>query len=286
MFRITVISPCHSSDFGSLMDAEICPQIVSNLNTFANGLDMYGPYLASAADLAALKNAIATLMTLQDLTSDTTSELKSTIYRYYAFYECFRENANGAILKTLCPSFLSSDPGFQRTDVSARSSDDAKVSNFIETKFKPMALIAAQVASISAAAHYQGGNGAWANVDQTASYKWLLSVHRLRLFFNEYRENVSSMAMTRLPDPWHMSMWILYINPYLASIFTVYIPETWTKFPTFQYNTMVISRNFWKAAGTFIYNLPCNIAFMDPAKRAQYCSGKMDPPSAFDVLWE
>lgn len=291
VFKVRPVIPqlSNSTDFDGFMNEDMLPDMVDCIRVFARDAGRFAPQvLKSTLNLAAVaprptsrfapsfgsfaqvasvaQSAAGTLNALDDAT------LKRNARMYFDHYRCFCFR-NDLPYVFFCGSALTHAPEFTVPGRGRLLNKDA-VAQFEGAFVTPMEQLRCACQAISASAAAQVGSltrEAWYTGDPKAAFAWLTAAHKLRMYLNEYHEQVHESAMSRITDRWAINTWILYYVPYVADVIRHRIPELWAALP----GRFVGYYNSWQGAwgrlGDVIINIPCNMAFTGE-KRARYCN--------------
>jgi hypothetical protein len=154
-------------------------------------------------------------------------------------------------------------------------------SDFRDNVLEPMEAIASAVSDLSESLRGAGdmrlvleaaGMDAW-NADKVAV---ATAVHSVRMMLDpEKIEAINRMWSTRrkhLP----MAIWTVYYLPLVDSIYKVRIPSFWEKFPKTYVQFLQDAMDWWGGVGLWIDQIPCRLAYSDPADRMAKCAGGAD----------
>ena len=284
--RPVIPSPCHSSEFDTYMTDEYYPDFVLNLKLFAKNCSRFTPLILrgenpavqptskfspqlNSGNVSNLANAAAVNL-LSFPGGD--AELQKNLRTYYAHFRCFASR-DMLPYSFFCGTSLATNPDFVDTTRGGGNVDPAKVASFESTVVTYVETIRNATKAISdvADAYRDIESAAWYDAD---AFAWLTAVHKLRMYLNEYHENINASALSRMPDKYATNTWILYYIPVIHDVLRYRIPEVWAAVP----GTFITFLNLWKMAwtklGNILVNIPCYMVFTG-AKRAQYCSIKM-----------
>ena len=282
--RPVIPSPCHSSNFDEFMDGSYYPDFVATLKTFSVNCMRYAPNALASFNSstpatsrfspawtntqsipADASTAASSLLSLGDLV------IQKNLKVYFTHFRCFASR-NDLPYSMFCGSAFSSNPDFC-SSTGGRVVDMAKVVAFENDIVKKFETLRNACKTISAAAEALGDVSRLSWYDATA-FQWIMSAHKLRLYLNEYHDQINESAMSRTTDKWAINTWILFYIPVVNDIIRFRIPEVWAAVPSMFIKFMNLWKVAWSKLGNVIINIPCNMIYTGD-KRRQYCNTKI-----------
>jgi hypothetical protein len=285
--RPVVPAPCHSFDFESFMNDEYLQDFARCVRVFRAGIDYADNVLRgnveSIVPPATSKHSepMRSLGRIREVGSGAADvliryddvNLAKNMRVYFNHYRCLCSDA----YKTVCNGTLVQVPEF-REPGKGRKVNQVAVDAFEAGFVRPVEMLRNACYAISACADGAQGltDEPWYVADPQRAFAWLTAVHKLRMYLNEYHEQIVFSSMSRANDRFFLNSWILYYFPYVIDIFQHRIPEVWRAWPARFLSYFKAFREAWTRLGNIIANLPCNIAFATkPENRAKYCNLKM-----------
>jgi hypothetical protein len=163
---------------------------------------------------------------------------------------------------------------FQDTSRGGRVLDNNKVLLFEENVVKVIEALKSSVLAISNAAESNFRNireASWYSADPSKAANWIMAVHKLRLYLNEYHTVLVESSMSRVPDKLAINTWVLFWIPFVSDIIQYRIPEIWRRVPGKYVSMFNIWTRAWEALGNALIKIPCHMVFTGEA-RQKYCN--------------
>lgn len=281
----------HSSDFQRFMDEDLLPDFVGSLNVFHGNLDYildvmagtvvapttatsaYSPLrlVTKASVLYEAKEAMNKLMSNPDQ-----ALLRKMIGQYYALH-LVMSRRNEFLYSLFVSGIMTHVEHFQDQSGKGLRLDWDRVQAFEESIMKPLGALRDVVQAISATAD--------ANPDAVpaSALPWLTAVHKLRMYLNEYHDQLVDSAMSRIKDPYCVGVWVLRYIPLVGHILRDRIPGVWREMPVNYTRMKGLWHRGWKQLGVLIVNVPCYIVFSDKDRRST-CNNKVIKVIDYDSL--
>ena len=251
--RIPTIS--HTEDLEGFMEGHVA-DLISAFQTISQGDNAW---LSEhfAGPTATLQSSIATVLARPDAAGD--------LQTYFEFRKPLLDYGwlNRSDLRNNAPQFVTDD------------GESLDTSDFRENVLEPMEAAVSALGDLSDAMRTSGdlrlaiGKDAW-NVDKVAV---ATAVHAARMMLDtEHIAMINRMWSTRrkhLP----MAIWTVYYLPLIDNVYKVRIPSYWEKFPKWYVQTLQDGIDWWGGVGVSITQMPCKMAYSDPAERMQKCAG-------------
>ncbi|GAX86667.1 hypothetical protein CEUSTIGMA_g14075.t1 [Chlamydomonas eustigma] len=253
----------HTEDFDSILST-----LVADVQVQLQSLsDADLSWLTPIAPVADIQADVATLLGRSDLSGDL-----SIYFCYHSSISNYGWIGRNDIRSNL-PQFVTSDGTTLDT------------SDFRENVLVPADRLANNLQALSDAL-MNGGDlrsrpDGIANGNFAANAGSALQVHVLRMLLDQ-QPSVERMSLSRRPN-FPMGIWLIYYLPIVQSIFEVRIPSAWENYANLANSWASLGLNSWESIGEQILLMPCQMAFSDPAQRAQYCKGGNSGTEGFDL---
>lgn len=279
--RPVVPLPCRSYEFDKVLDDRIYPAVVKDLEIFANGTQRYAPFilmqemsvakpmnLPASAQKNLTESADAARLLMQPKFTDE-KLLRRNLYLYFTHNICI-EHIKERPYSGFCPSSMSNHQEFRSDspDAGERQWDEEKVKRFKQRVFDPVRRLRDFLPTLSERCDAFRGmtRSAWYTPE---AFEYVMAVHRLRLVFTQYHDEISRSAMSRVHDKFSMSLWVLYFTPYTQDILNRKMPGVWRKWPERERMMHRLWVTGWQALGNWIVNMPCRIVNVSQESRAK-----------------
>lgn len=260
--------PCHSIDYKTYFAKTYVPDFLKSLKTFNNGLPKYAENLcgSSLAITPTSQFSLSTTSTssriLQETINATStianldeSTLTDNLRLYFSYYQCLDEYSS-LPYSQFCPTALANEKKFRESSGEYVVQKNA-LEKFKTDFLKPIEIIRNSTLAMSTIAATQ-------NLERQPWYSkeasnWILSLHQMRMYLNDYFESMNSMAMNRIEDKTGINIWIIYFLPFMKDIFRHKIPKVWKTLRPEKNKYDALWNKGWTWLGNFIKNLPSKI---------------------------
>ena len=145
--------------------------------------------------------------------------------------------------------------------------------DFRENVLKPLEAISSALEDLSGALHNSGDLRVVVPGWDAGKVKVATAVHTARMMLDsDHMETMNRMYATRRSHM-PMAIWTVYYLPMVENVYTVRIPSYWEKFPKQYVEALQDGIDWWGGVGISITQIPCKLAYADPAERMAKCAG-------------
>ena len=279
----------HSYDYDKFMDDEYYPDLISSLkvikeHTFRFGRKIMtgesskivtpGAYPGSET-INKVQAAAVKLLEVGDL------QLQRNLHLYFTHQMCVTKRGETPY-NFFCKSSFCTDPEFRKSASSpeliskiAVQWDEEKVAAFEENVVKPVHILREGCKNISIKAFESADdmmNKEWYQVDSLTAFTWVAAIHKLRIFLDNYHDQISLSAMSRVNDTFSINIWIIFYTPFIKDIFQHHIPAIWRNLNKIRIQLYTIWDAGFKWLGRWIINMPCRIIAKAQGEQANNCN--------------
>jgi hypothetical protein len=155
-------------------------------------------------------------------------------------------------------------------------SQQQQVKKFEEEVTGPLISLRAACVGLSTGLHGRVGDvtkADWYRKNPKRGFEYVAAIHKLRLYLNDYSDEFSKSALSRVNDQFSINMWILFFTPFVKDILAA-IKDIWENFGRIFLGAYKMYDDGWKALGRFIINMPCRILAKSRGKSSSQCKTK------------